>query len=752
MKTTMSLYRARVGRLLAAAGLAGVMAGCGASDRLTSVGDPRGANGLPEAASTPPSFASTSLPGIPFGTWALPTEAFSDVYTGAMRVIDPNLLLKELAAIKARGGRVVLMFAGNEENFKDHGHFSLSMWKSRVDRFKGVDFSSYLDDGTVIGHYLIDEPNDPANWSGAPVSGAVLDEMAAYSKQLWPKLPTVVRVDPSYLARSNVQYKALDAAWSQYVVRKGDPAKYLRDQVTIAQNLGLALITGLNIRKGGPKQSQLDASVVLNAGSALLANDYPCAFLSWEYDPRYLSRVDITQAMQSLSQQARQHPSRSCAGTGRAGPPPPPPPPGNQLPVASFNAPSCTVGQACSFDDRSTDADGKIAGWAWNFGDGSTATDAKPQHTYSSAGSYTVTLQVTDDAGGSKSVSASVAVAPRPNQPPSAGFTPPSCTAGVPCQFQDGSADSDGSIASRSWTFGDGSTSSDLNPAHTFAAANSYTVTLTVTDDKGVTATVSSNVTVSAAPNGSPTAAFTPPACVAGTPCQFSDGSSDADGNVVTRAWSFPNGATGSGPNAQTTFASPGTYSVTLSVTDDDGATSSVSHDVVVGPATLPGGQPIVLSLRLSTDNGQQRVRLTWRGAAGAKVDLYRNGSLREKILNDGTYIRTTASSIYQYQVCETGSARCSNIVATSSSAPPPASITLAASAETSGKPRVVLSWSGIRGSNVDMYRDGNYFKTVANDGGHINSRGIQLGSTYTFKVCEHGGSTCSNSVSVRVQ
>ena len=649
MKNTMSLDWAPAGRLLATAALAGVLIGCGASDRLTSVSDPPSAGGPAKPVTTPaPSLSSGALQGIPFGTWALPTDAFSDVYNGAMKNIDPNQLLKELATIKARGGRVILSMAGFEGNFKDQaGHFSLSLWKSRIDRYRGVDFSSYLDDGTIIGHYLIDEPNDPTNWTGEPVSGSVLDEMAAYSKSIWPKLATVVRVDPLYLAHFNIQYKALDAAWSQYVVRKGDPAKYLSGQVAIAQKLGLALITGLNIRKGGPKQSQLDVSIVQNAGAALLANDYPCAFLSWEYDPKYLARGDVSQAMQALSQQARQHAPRSCAGTGKGGGPPPPPPPPNQLPVAAFNPPSCTVGQACSFEDRSTDADGKIAGWAWTFGDGGTATDAKPQHTYTSASSFTVTLQVTDDAGGSKSISAQVTVAPPANQAPSAAFTAPSCTVGIPCQFQDGSTD-DGSIAARSWAFGDGSTASETNPTHTFTAATSYTVTLTVTDNAGVTGSVSSSITVSPPANQAPSAAFTAPSCTAGTACQFSDGSSDVDGSVVTRAWSFAGGGTGSGAAPSATFPSPGTYTVTLTVTDDDGASNTISHDVVVGPATLPGGQPIVLSLRALTDHGRQRVRLAWRGAAGAKVDLYRNGVLRERILNDGTYSRTTAGSIYQ--------------------------------------------------------------------------------------------------------
>ncbi|QTD48381.1 pre-peptidase C-terminal domain-containing protein [Sulfidibacter corallicola] len=80
------------------------------------------------------------------------------------------------------------------------------------------------------------------------------------------------------------------------------------------------------------------------------------------------------------------------------------------------------------------------------------------------------------------------------NNPPSAGFT--SATSGLTASFTDTSSDSDGTIASRSWNFGDGGTSSATNPNHTYASAGTYTVTLTVTDDDGASDTHSASVTV----------------------------------------------------------------------------------------------------------------------------------------------------------------------------------------------------------------------------------------------------------------
>jgi hypothetical protein len=257
-----------------------------------------------------PTFSTTSFAGgIPIGTFAQPTSTFGSRYNGAMRNIGPSALLSELSAIRARGARVVLNFSGNQRYFTDaSGHFSMDKWKQRVARFKGINFSSYINDGTIIGHYLIDEPNDPSNWNGQAVSPSTVDQMAAYSKQLWPGLTTIVRTEPKYF--STVHY--LDAAWAQYVYRKGTASDYITRNVNDAKNRGLQLIVGMNVLKGGPNGAKMTATQVKTWGTTLLGSSYPCAFVSWQYNDTYLSSSSIKDAMDVLRNKAENRSTKSC--------------------------------------------------------------------------------------------------------------------------------------------------------------------------------------------------------------------------------------------------------------------------------------------------------------------------------------------------------------------------------------------------------------------------------------------------------
>jgi PKD repeat protein len=166
----------------------------------------------------------------------------------------------------------------------------------------------------------------------------------------------------------------------------------------------------------------------------------------------------------------------------------------NTPPAADFTL-SCNA-LTCNFTDQSTDTDGTIVNWSWDFDDGGTATVQNPSHVFGADGSYAVTLSVTDNDGATDSTARTVSVSgPAENVPPSASFTF-NCS-GLACDF-DGrdSTDSDGTITGFSWAFGDGTSGSGVTTSHAFSAEGAYTVTLTVTDDLGAIGSASQTVSV----------------------------------------------------------------------------------------------------------------------------------------------------------------------------------------------------------------------------------------------------------------
>src|SRR5213079_2347842 len=116
-------------------------------------------------------------------------------------------------------------------------------------------------------------------------------------------------------------------------------------------------------------------------------------------------------------------------------------------------------------------------------------------------------------------------------------------------------------------------------------AGGTYTVTVTVTDNQGATGSTSKTVTV-APPNQPPTAAFTA-SCSALT-CSFTSTSSDPDGSISAYSWTFGDGATSTAQNPSHTYAAGGTYTVTLAVTDNQGATGSSAKTVTVAAPNQP--------------------------------------------------------------------------------------------------------------------------------------------------------------------
>jgi len=172
----------------------------------------------------------------------------------------------------------------------------------------------------------------------------------------------------------------------------------------------------------------------------------------------------------------------------------------NRNPISNFSysPDNPTDLQTVNFTDLSNDTDGNITSWYWMFGDENTSTIQNPSHQYSDNGTFTVTLNVTDNDNATNETSQQISIL---NVGPTSNFnyTPSIPMVNETVQFNDTSTDPDGNITSWLWDFGDETNSTDPNPTHQYADNGTYTVTLTVTDDDGYNDSEEKTITITRA-------------------------------------------------------------------------------------------------------------------------------------------------------------------------------------------------------------------------------------------------------------
>ena len=308
----------------------------------------------------------------------------------------------------------------------------------------------------------------------------------------------------------------------------------------------------------------------------------------------------------------------------------------NAPPVAEAGPDQWVTASEVLFDgSASSDPDGAIRSWIWDFGDGGQGEGPRPRHVFASPGAYRVSLRVTDDSG-TATASTEDSLLVRINAKPLADAGPDVLAVpGQPIAFDGrGSRDPDGQIADYRWDFGDGATAVGAQASHGYAEPGLYSVGLEVRDDSGHPEAQGLGglvVRINAAP-----------LAVAGPDRRLAPGetlvldagdSHDPDGRIQSYRWRFDHlHAPLEGVRASLSFATPGVYPGLLEVTDDSGAGNGraeapfsvrVNHPptAVPGPAVHQCAARLVLDGRASQDPDGDRLSYRWTFGDGTESE-----------------------------------------------------------------------------------------------------------------------------------
>ncbi len=323
----------------------------------------------------------------------------------------------------------------------------------------------------------------------------------------------------------------------------------------------------------------------------------------------------------------------------------------NHAPVAEAGADVFTDQLFVDFDGTaSSDGDGDALIYAWDFGDGSEIVQGRtPRHVFPRSGKFPVTLRI-DDGTGLGNATATDALVVTIDAPPIAvaGGNRDVCS-GDPILFDaSASFDPDGGLLRYSWDFGDGTSSTIVNPNKTYEQPGTYPVTLTVRDESGSPLGIDIDRIATLVREGPIANAGADMRVRTNQNVRFDgSGSTDADGAVNAFNWTFGDGETGSGETPVHAFEEPGTYVVTLTITGDaQGQCSPIDSDqvtVVVEPApvlAVIGDDIMAAGLENRFDAtlegpDAEGARLTWTFSDGAS---YEGASVAHTFAEPGEY------------------------------------------------------------------------------------------------------------------
>ncbi len=427
--------------------------------------------------------------------------------------------------------------------------------------------------------------------------------------------------------------------------------------------------------------------------------------------------------------------------------------------------------------DTNPDGSGSIVSYEWDFGDGSTGTGVSPTHTYSASGLYTATLVVTDNDGLTDDDTASVRIWVM-NFPdiPDMDFDPIvtcggpySATLGESITFDGYGFDADGGIIFYIWDFGDGSTSVEEDPIYTYSAEGVYTVTLTVLDDEGNSAVCTTTATITAVTVNSAPTVDCSVLEIAGTVDEILTldvDATDSDGSIAQYDWDFGDGSTDSttADNTQKAYSAAGTYTISVTVTDDAGATASCSQDIDITEDTTTTNVAPTVDCSLFPTTGTVDEVVTFQAVATdsdgtiAQYDWdFGDGSTDSTTTDSTTYTYTSADT-YPVTVLVTDNAgdtaQCTQDIIISEAAEPAVMTVTIVADPTSGIAPLPVSFSADVENGVEPFTyawdfgDG----STSTDAAPVYTYTVDGTYTVTLTVTDADGQTASDTEVITVE
>jgi gliding motility-associated-like protein len=252
--------------------------------------------------------------------------------------------------------------------------------------------------------------------------------------------------------------------------------------------------------------------------------------------------------------------------------------------IANFTYANPCSGQSILFTDSSPVGSGTITSWAWNYGNGNVSTIQNPMYSYTSTGTYSVTLHINTTQGCSDSITKVINIHPSPV--PNFSYTAGCLKDSV--KFINNSSISSGTMNVWNWNYGDGTMGGIKNPAHLFDSLKVYNVSLTVTSDSGCVSTITHTITI----NPTPIAKFNIQSHCGSLLINLKDTSSVSSGSITNWNWTFGDGHVATTQNSSNTYSAIGVYTVTLQVQTNNGCKDTASVVVNLSSSILADYTP----------------------------------------------------------------------------------------------------------------------------------------------------------------